>query len=61
MRLLEPFHPQKLDANHPLIVEDLIEISQSGHQVALNSIVLMLDDLILNGLESRYAKRYLYD
>lgn len=56
MRLLEPRHPDHLEATHPLIVEDLLEIAEAGHQQALDSIVGMLEDLGKSGLGSRYIK-----
>jgi hypothetical protein len=56
MRLLEPRHPNRLDAPHPRIVEDLLEIAHTGHQEALDAIILMLKDLTQQGLESRFAK-----
>ncbi len=56
MRLIEARHPNKPTAEHPLIIENLIEISQANHQEALNSIIQMLEDLVQNELESRYAK-----
>ena len=56
MRLIEARHPARLDAKHPLIVENLLEISQANHQEALNSIIQMLEDLLQNELNSRYAK-----
>jgi hypothetical protein len=56
MRLLEPRHPNRPDTLHPRIVEDLLEISHTGHHEALDAIILMLEDLTQQGLESRFAK-----
>jgi hypothetical protein len=56
MRLLEPLDPKKADAIHPLIVVDLIEIALNGHQDAIDSIIIMFEDLIVHGTQSRYAK-----
>jgi hypothetical protein len=56
MRLIEARHPNRLSAEYPLIIENLIEISQANHQEALNSIIQMLEDLVENKLDSRYAK-----
>lgn len=56
MRLLEPRHPDNLDAERPIIVENLITIVEVGHQEAVDAIVGMLADLAENGLDSRYAK-----
>ena len=56
MRLLEPRHPNRLGAQHPRIIEDLLELASAGQQDALDAIVTMLEDLTLHGLQSRYAK-----
>ena len=56
MRLIEPRHPNRLNAKYPLIIENLLEISQANHQEALNAIIQMLEDLVQNELTSRYAK-----
>ena len=55
MRLLEPRHPHRLQALHPRLVEDLLELARGGHQNALDAIVGMLEDLVQQGLKSRYA------
>ena len=55
MRLIQPRHPHRPDAQHPRIIEDFIDIAGAGHQDALNSMVLMLQDLAEFGRESRYA------
>ncbi len=56
MRLLEPRHPDNLDAERPITVGNLITIAEAGHQEAVDAIVGMLADLAENGLDSRYAK-----
>lgn len=56
MKLLEPRHPNRLDAQHSMIVQDLIDLAETGHQDALNAIIVMLEDLTEHGLESRYVK-----
>lgn len=55
MRLIQPRHPNRPDAQHPRVIEDLIEIAESGQQDALDSMVLMLEDLAEFGRESRYV------
>ncbi len=55
MRLIQPRHLHRPDAQHPRIVEDLIDIAEAGHQEALDSMVLMLEDLAEFGRESRYV------
>ena len=54
--MLQPRYPDHLEAEYPIIVEDLIAMAEAGHQQALDAIVGMLEDLIKNGLESRYTK-----
>jgi hypothetical protein len=56
VRLIEPRHPDRLQAQHSRIVEDLLEIAENGHHDALNSIIVMLNDLFQQGFQSRYAK-----
>jgi hypothetical protein len=56
VRLLEPRHPERLNAQHSRIIEDLLEIASAGQQDALNSIITMLEDLTVHGLKCRYAK-----
>jgi hypothetical protein len=55
VRLVQPRHPDRPDALHPRIIEDLIEIAEGGHQEALNAMVLMLEDLAQFGTASRFA------
>lgn len=55
MRLIQPRHPNRPDAQHPRIVEDLIDIAEGGQQDALDSMILMLEDLAEFGRESRYV------
>jgi hypothetical protein len=56
MRLVQPRHPNRLEAQHPRIIEDLIDIAEDGHQSALDSLVLMLEDLTVYGTHSRFAQ-----
>lgn len=44
-------HPNRLEAEHPRIIEDLLD------QAAVDSMVLMLSDLYTNGLDSRFVKK----
>jgi hypothetical protein len=53
--LLEPRHPERLHAQHSLIIEDLLEIASAGQRDALNFFI-MLEDLTVHGLKCRYAK-----
>jgi hypothetical protein len=56
VKLLEPRHPNHLDAPHAMIVQDLIGLAEAGNQDALNAIIAMLEDLREHGLESRFIK-----
>jgi hypothetical protein len=56
VKLLEPRHPERLEARHSCIVESLLEIGAAGHQDALNAIIVMLEDLTIYRLESRFVK-----
>jgi len=49
-------HPNRLEAEHPRIIEDLLELV-SQDQVAVNAVILMLEDLYVRGLESRFVKK----
>jgi len=55
VRLLEPRHLNRLQALHSRLVEDLLELAHGGHQDALDAIIGMLEDLVQQGLKSRYA------
>jgi hypothetical protein len=56
MRLVQPRHPNRLEAQHPRIIEDLIDIAEDVHQSVLDSLVLMLEDLTVYGTHSRFAQ-----
>jgi len=43
----------RLDAKHPLIIEELLELAESGQQEAVEATVTKLEDLHLHGLESQ--------
>jgi hypothetical protein len=49
-------HPNRLDAENPRIIEDLLELAQQD-QGAVNSIIQMLEDLLASGTQSRYCKK----
>ena len=54
MKLLEARHPNRLNAVHPRIIEDLIDLCDTS-QRAVDAIVLMIEDLLQFGTDSRYA------
>lgn len=56
VRLRPTRHPLRLDAKHPLIIEELLELAESGQQEAVEAMVTMLEDLHLHGLESRFVR-----
>lgn len=56
MRLLLARHPQRLEAKHPLLIEELLELVEGGRQEAVDAIIAMLEDLYLHGRESRYFR-----
>ena len=52
-----PFYPNTLNAKHPLLIEDLIELETTGHHQCVTQIIKMIADLHENGTESRYLKK----
>jgi hypothetical protein len=57
MQLLLARHPNQLDAEHPIIIENLLEFSENQQQSAIDSIIEMLSDLHQFGQGSRYLKK----
>lgn len=56
MRLHLPRHPARLEAAHPILIEELLELVQAGRQQAVDAMVLMLEDLYERGRESRFFR-----
>ena len=52
-----PFYPNKLKAQNPPLIEDLIELEATGHQQCVSQIINMIADLKTNGTDSRYLKK----
>jgi hypothetical protein len=50
--------PNRLDAKHPRIIEDLLTIANDGHIEALKAIIEMLNDFHLYGKDSRYSQKF---
>jgi hypothetical protein len=57
VKIVYPFDPDDLAAEHPPFVEDLIELLAQGHQETLDTIIKMAADLKQHGRNSRYLKK----
>lgn len=57
IRFVLPFHPDRLDARHPRLIEDLREMVERGGPVALAMAITMLRDLHRSGHRSRFARK----
>jgi hypothetical protein len=49
------FHPTRA-TEHPLIIEDLLELAEQGRQDVVNACIEMLSDFFKQGIHSRYCK-----
>lgn len=56
-RFVLPFHPDRLDARHPRLIEDLREMIETGGPDALAMAIDMLRDLHRSGHLSRFARK----
>lgn len=54
MRLRLARTPDRLDATHPLIIEEFLDLVETGKVFALQTMIAMLADLHERGRESRY-------
>ncbi len=52
-----PYLPTRLDALHPLLIENLLEFAESGLQNAVDTSIEMLSDFHQNDMDSRYLKK----
>ncbi len=59
-QLFSPWHPDRLDHKHPVIIEDLLELIDKSKIICLRKMIDMLADLRDSGLKSRYSK-HLFD
>jgi Phage derived protein Gp49-like (DUF891) len=57
MRLHLAYNPNRLQATHPRLIEDLLEFVEQQEQLAVNSMILMIEDLYQQGLDSRFVKK----
>lgn len=58
MPFLQARHPNRLNSEHTLLIEDLIEMAESGWQEAVDAIVEMLADFHVSGTDSRFAEKF---
>lgn len=47
--------PHRLDAKHPLIIEQMLALAADGKSVAVSTMIAMLAALVTQGLESRFV------
>jgi hypothetical protein len=52
-----PHLPTRFHAQHPLLIENLLEFAETGHQDAVNASIEMLSDFHQHDLNSRYLKK----
>jgi hypothetical protein len=57
MEFRYPRHPNRLNAKHPRIIEDLLELNKAGKEETVTAMIAMLRDLYDHDLESRYVKK----
>lgn len=50
-------HPEYLEAKHPRLIEDLLELALTGKQDAVDTIITMLEDFHPQGFQSRFVKK----
>lgn len=58
MPFLQARHPNRLNSEYTLLIEDLIEMAESGWQEAVDAIVEMLADFHVSGTDSRFAEKF---
>ena len=54
MRLLLARHPLRLQARHPIIVEELLALAAAGNRRGVSTMIKMLKELHERGRSSRY-------
>jgi hypothetical protein len=57
MRIYPARHPEKLDAKHPILIEEMVAMAKSGRKRPISAIIKMVKDLKENGRASRYLVR----
>lgn len=56
MKLFPTRHPERLDAEHPILVEEFLELSGAGKTVALMQLVQLVSDFSVKGRASPYLR-----
>lgn len=57
MHLKLALHPDRLDASQPILIEELLDLEETGHQDGVSMMILMLGDLHHEGRASRYVQK----
>ena len=50
--------PHRLDATHPLIIEEMLALAAAGKAVAISTMIEMLADVVKHGRESRFMSSW---
>jgi phage-related protein len=56
--LLLAYHPKRLGAERPLLLDDWLELIENGKQECVNAMIGMCADLHQHGEASRYIKKF---
>lgn len=56
MRLFPTRHPDRLEAQHPILVEELLLLADEGKTEALKQLVELVADFSINGRASPYLR-----
>ena len=56
MKLFPTRHPDRLKAEHPILVEEFQRLDEAGRTEALHQLIELVADLTLNGLSSPYLR-----
>jgi len=54
MRVFPARHPDRLDAKHPILIGEMLDLRRSGKRDAVATIIRMVRDLKRHGRESRF-------
>ena len=58
MRLRLVRHPSRLNARHPILIEEMLELTENGSWTAVGTLIEMLDDLHRHGQQSRFFRNF---
>lgn len=53
-----PYFPDRLENQHPPLIEDVIDLKYAGHHDCVAQMIRMIADLGINGIDSRYYKAF---